>query len=198
MMTFDPFQNYSSALGPHYGMTAPFGLPHNVPQASVAPTFGIPQAGFPQPGISQQIGQPNYGGLQAQGGLAQNPALQALQNPLLAVAVQTILQNPWLAAVLQNPSIVAGLQNSPLNPVQYGSQQQSPYYPQIGQPGLPYGQQQQQLGSPWQQQLGSPFGQGLPLAPQSWVGQPGLLGAGQPFGQVHPLLSQLGVRPWAG
>jgi hypothetical protein len=60
-----------------------------------------------------------------------------------------------------------GWQNPLLNPL---SQQHSPY---------------------------SPVGQINPLlAPQSWVGQPGLLGGGQPFNPIHALASQLGPRPF--
>jgi hypothetical protein len=43
----------------------------------------------------------------------------------------------------------------------------------------------------------SPIGQINPLlAPQSWVGQPGLPGGGQAFNPIHALASQLGPRPF--
>jgi hypothetical protein len=62
----------------------------------------------------------------------------------------------------------------------------------FGQGGSPFGQ----IGQPYgQQQYGQQIG--YPLAPQTWVGQPGLFGGGQGFGQFNnPQLSQLGFRPF--
>jgi hypothetical protein len=146
-------------------------------------------------------------------------ASAVLNNPLLASAV---LQNPLLAATLENPLMNPffgqtpfGVQPNPFNP--YASPtvpQLGQIPPQFGQIGSPYGQippQFGQIGSPYGQippqvgQLGSPYGQippqvgqlGTMLAPQSWVGQPGLYGS-HPLGQVHPLISQLIGRGFPG
>ena len=65
--------------------------------------------------------------------------------------------------------------------------------PQLGQIGSSYGQITPQFG-----QIGLPYGQiGSVLAPQSWVGQPGLYGR-HPLSQVHPLVSQLIGRGFGG
>jgi len=177
--------------------------------SSIGAVAGFPQTGFPQTGGISQLGQPAYGGLQSQSGispqqlqLASVLASQAAIPQLLGVPpIAAAFNNPVLHAVLQNPVLAAALQNQLTVALQQIAQQAgSQYGPQAGSP---FGQQP---GSPWgqQQQIGSPFGQGLPLAPQSWVGQNGILGGGQPFGQVHPLLAQLnarqfqspGVSPW--
>ena len=94
-----------------------------------------------------------------------------------------------------------GVQPYPFNPyigqtVPQLGQIGSPYgqiTPQFGQIGLPYGQITPQFG-----QIGLPYGQiGSVLAPQSWVGQPGLYGS-HPLSQVHPLVSQLIGRGFGG
>ena len=83
------------------------------------------------------------------------------------------LQNPLLAASVLNPLLTAGLHAQAAGP--YGAP--SPY-PQLGQ-------------------VGSPFGQiGFPLAPQTWIGQGGMLGAVQGVGPLHPLQPQFIPRPF--
>jgi hypothetical protein len=104
-----------------------------------------------------------------------------------------LLQNPLIAASLENPLV-----NQLIAQTQFGAQQHNPFnpyigqqVPQFGQIGSPYGQMGSpygQIGSPYGQ-IGSPYGQ-MGLAPQSWVGQPGLYG-NNPLGQVHPLVQQL-------
>jgi hypothetical protein len=156
----------------------------------------------------------------------QNPHIAAtLENPLLnPILAQTQFGaqpypfNPYLgqtAPQLGSPygqiPPQLGQIGSPYGqiPPQFG-QIGSPYgqiTPQFGQIGSPYGQitpQFGQLGSPYGQippqfsQIGSPYGQiGSMLAPQSWVGQPGLYGS-HPLSQVHPLVSQLIGRGFPG
>ncbi len=178
----DPFQSYAN-LGQHYGQSpiglqySPFQTPGINPMAAAYnPYLGV--SPWAQAGGVPQMGQQSpYGP-----GLGQNPILQQQLQLASALASQAGFQNPILAAILGNPLIAASLFSqgigSPGGP-QMGLQQHS-LYPQIGQ-------------------LGSPFGQsGYPLAPQSWIGQGGLLGAGQGFGQAHPFQSQLTQRPFQG
>jgi len=190
-MTYDPFQTHS-ALGAFPGTTTPFQSPYSFqsPYTPLNPAtaFNPLAAAYPPiAGISPQQLQ-----------LAQILAARAAVPQLLAASSWTTgLNNPWLAsAVLQNPLIAAALENPLLSPLfaqtQFGLQphQLNPYMgqtiPQFGQIGSPYGQP------------GSPYGQiGPMLAPQSWVGQPGLYGSHVP-GQVHPLISQLVGRGFHG
>jgi len=100
-----------------------------------------------------------------------NP-IQSFINPqqLQQLASLLGLQNPLLAAS-GNPLIAAGLHSQvpgPYGVPQFGLQSPS-LYPQLGQ-------------------MGSPFGQiGFPLAPQSWIGQGGLI--------PRPFQAQ-GPSPW--
>jgi len=157
--------------------------------------------------------------------LLQNPLLASavLQNPLLAATLESPLMNPLFGQTPFgaqpnpfNPYIGQTVPQLGQIPPQFG-QMGSPYGqipPQFGQIGSPYGQippQFGQMGSPYGQippqfgqigspygQIGSPYGQiGSMLAPQSWVGQPGLYGS-HPLGQVHPLISQLIGRGFPG
>src|SRR5579872_2162399 len=131
----------------------------------------------------------------------QNPLIAAsLENPLLnPILAQTQFGgqpyglNPYIGQTVPQ----YGQMGSPYGQIQqpFGQipQQFGQTQPQLGQMGSPYGQTPQQFGhngSPYGQiqpqygQMGSPFGQippqfgqlGQMLAPQSWVGQPGLYG----------------------
>lgn len=211
-MTYDPFQNHS-AFGAYPGPTTPFQSPYM--QFNPVAAFNPLTAAYPpMAGISPQHLQ-----------LAQILAARAAVPQLLAASPWTtglnnpLLQNPLLAATLEN-----SLLNPILAQTQFGAQ---PYpfnphmgqgVPQFGQMGSPHGQIPPQFGhngSPYGQippqfgQMGSPYGQippqfgqnGSPysqmLAPQSWVGQPGLYGSHAP-GQVHPLVAQLLGRGFPG
>jgi hypothetical protein len=207
-MTYDPFQIHS-ALGAYPGLTTPFQSPYM--QLNPVAAFNPLTAAYPPiAGISPhhlQLSQI----LAARAGvpqlLAASPWTTGLNNPLL--------QNPLIAASLENPLVNPifgqtqfGAQPYPFNPYigqtvpQFG-QMGSPHSqipPQFGQIGSPYGQippQFGQIGSPLGQ-MGSPYGQlGSMLAPQSWVGQPGLYGS-HTLGQVHPLVAQLAGRGFPG
>jgi hypothetical protein len=106
--------------------------------------------------------------------------------PQLSAALPwtTGLNNPLVAsAMLQNPVLAASLENPLLNPLftqtPFGVQSH-PLQPYIGQTIPQFGQ----IGSM--------------LAPQSWVGQPGLFGSQHPLGQIHPLVSQVMGRGFPG
>jgi hypothetical protein len=188
-MTHDPFQIHP-ALGAYSGLATPFQSLYSSlnPVAAFNPLAGAYQ---PMAGIIPQLQ------------LAQILAARAAVPQLLAASPWSNgLQNPLLASVLQNPMIAATLENPLVNQLfaqtQFGAQQHNPFnpyigqqVPQFGQIGSPYGQMGSpygQIGSPYGQ-IGSPYGQ-MGLAPQSWVGQPGLYG-NNPLGQVHPLVQQL-------
>src|SRR6266850_2173158 len=220
-MTYDPYQTHS-ALGAYPGLATPFQSPHlfqspYMPLNPVAAFNPLAAAYPPIAGILPQLHLAQI--LAARAAVPQltaSPWTSGLNHPLLAAAV---LQNPHIAATLENPllnPILAqtqfGAQPYPFNPYlgQTAPQLGSPYGqipPQLGQIGSPYGQitpQFGQLGSPYGQippqfsQIGSPYGQiGSMLAPQSWVGQPGLYGS-HPLSQVHPLVSQLIGRGFPG
>ena len=221
-MTYDPYQTHS-ALGAYAGLATPFQSPYT--SLSPAAAFSPLGAGYsPIAGIHPQLhlAQILAARTALPQSLAASPWTTGLNNPLLASAVlnnpllaSAVLQNPLLAATLENPLMNPlfgqtpfGVQPNPFNP--YVSQtvpQLGQIAPQFGQTGSPYGQippQFGQLGSPYGQippqvgQIGSPYGQiGSMLAPQSWVGQPGLYGS-HPLGQVHPLISQLIGRGFPG
>jgi len=195
-MMHDPFQTYTT-LGSYYGIPTQMGFQHPQfqnaginPAAAFNPLFGLPQAG------GQQLGQSPFGQGAGLGFInpqqLQQQQWQQQQLQLASLlASQGAFQNPLLASLLSNPLIAASL-HSPFagyGGPQLGQQQQ--LHPQIGQ--FP---QMGQMGSPFGQ-MGSHFGQGgYPLAPQSWIGQGGPLGAGQGFGQIHPFQSQLTQRPF--
>jgi len=212
-MMHNPFQSYQTdpTLGAYAGMANPFSLPYTAMQTSLTnpATFNPlasalgPVGGLSQLGQTGYAGIPNYGNiypqqlqlaslLTSQASIPQVFGQGPWQNPYA-------VQNPWITGGMQNPLLTAALQQQPLlNPIlaqQFGLQPMQPYspYQQIGQ-GSPFGQQVSPFGqqsSPYAQQQCSPYGQiGLPLAPQSWVGQAGPFGGGQGFGQVHPLLAQ--------
>ena len=201
--------NPATALNP---LAATMGLP------SIAQMGGMGQQGYGQQPWQQPFGQQSFGQqpygqqpygqqqLYGQQPFGQNPG-QGLIGPQLQLAaalasqaqqaaipqllgLQSLgFQNPLLASLISNPLIAAGLHPSALGSYigpQLGFHQHSPFsqLAQLGQLG--------QLG-----QIGSPFGQpNYPLAPQSWIGQGGMLGGGQGFGAIHPLLSQLSGRPF--
>ncbi len=200
MFTHDPFQAYQT-LGAFGGAT-PYGLPY----AGIHPLafamqpltnpgiggfsqypqqmLGYPQQGYPQQGYPQQAqGYPQLQGAAQQGPWQQlqgwNPLAAGLQNPIQQHHLgHPGLQNPLLTAQL-NPQFNAQV-NPQLNPQ---------FNPQLN-PMLAY--------QAWQQQQ-TPFP--YPLAPQSFIGGPGI---GQPYGQINPLAqlalrqSGLGLSPFAG
>ena len=176
-MTHDPFQ-IQSALGAYSGLATPFQSLYSSlnPVAAFNPLAAAYQ---PMAGIIPQLQLAQI--LAARAAvpqlLATSPWSAGLHNPLLASAV---LQNPLIASALENPLV-----NQLIAQAQFGAQH-NPFNPYIGQQVPQFGQ----IGSPYGQ-VGSPYGQISPmLAPQSWVGQPGLYG-NSPLGQVHPLVSQL-------
>jgi len=213
-MFHDPMQTYAQ-LGAY--------SPIN-PAAGLNPLTATPGIS-PQLGPQSFAGNPIYGGinpqqlhlaatLAAQTAISQLLGLSPAVNPLQQMVGQQTpwagggLQNPLLAGIQQHPLAMAGLQHPLLAALQ--THQFPPAFSpfggqglqhQLGYAGLPYGQQQ-----PYGQ-IPSPYGQlGLPLAPQTWIGQAGQLGGGQQHGQIHPLLqAQLaaralqapGVSPWA-
>lgn len=190
MFTHDPFQAYQT-LGAFGGGVTPYGLPYAGihPSALAMQQLTNPGIGgyghYPQQlqGFPQQQSQ-GYP-QQLQGVAGQQGPWQQFQgyNPL--AALQNPLQHHQLSHLgLQNPMLTAGLQNPLLNPI------------------LAY--------QAWQQQQ-TPFT--YPLAPQSFIGAPGMgqpgigqpwPGIGQPFGQINPLAqlalrqSGLGLSPFAG
>ncbi len=185
----DPFLNYATMSAPYGaqpGIFNPLGIPYNLqtsgvnPLAAIQPlaaTLGLPQTYGQQPFIypQQQYPQQLHAQLQLAAALAQQALVpQILGQHALGLSPVAGIPNPIAAAVLANPLLAAGLQSP------YGGQlfqQQHSPYSQLGQPG------------------GSPFGQiGIPLAPQSWIGQGGLQG----YGQVNPVLAQLAARAFQG
>lgn len=179
---YDPFQTHS-VLGAYPGLISPFQSPYtslnpmaafNPLAAAYPPTLGI---------IPQQLQQLlQLQQLQQQQQLAQILAARAAVPQLLSGAPWTTgLNQPLFAgSLLQNQLIGAGLENQ-LNPIFAST-------PFGGQPH-PFSQY---IGQTVPQPFatgGSPYGQINPmLAPQSWVGQPGL----QPNHGIHPaLVSQL-------
>ena len=178
---YDPYQTHS-ALGAYAGLATPFQSPYQSPYLSLNPAaaFNPLAAGYsPIAGILPQLHLAQILGARTAVPqlLAASPWITGLNNPLLASAM---LQNPLLAATLENP-----LANPIFGQTPFGVQPY-PFNPYIGQT-IP------QLG-----QIAPQFGQiGSVLAPQSWVGQPGLYGS-HPLGQVHPLVSHLIGRGFPG
>jgi hypothetical protein len=144
--------------------------------------------------LTQQYGKnPLVNPIQGQQ-FSQNPFVNPIQG-------QQFGQNPFVNPMLaqqygQNPFV------NPLLAQQFGSGAVPQYgsQPYALHPAL--GHLAQQFG-----QTGSPFGQTGPLlAPQSWVGQPGVYGGGHGLGQIHPLIAAqqmanrglhgAGVSPW--
>jgi len=220
---YDPFQTYATMGSPYYGTLNPVGMPYNAQQTFTNPLAAIHPLAAATLGLSPgnptinpitgvpQAGQQGYGLHPAQNfinpqqlQLASALASQAVLPQLLGISPLAGIQNPIVAALLTNPLIPAGLH------AQFGQQQFA--QPQFGQPQFWQPQfGQPQLLNPQFGQIGSPYGQvgptagiGYPLAPQSWVGQPGQLGGAQAYGQIHPLLAQLasrslqgqGISPW--
>jgi hypothetical protein len=214
-MTQDPMQTYAmqtyAALGGYPGVTGQFGLPSQPLQ-----TMGM------QPGISPLLQGGGISPLQnipyqnpiLQNPILQNPFVAGLQNPLLQNQLQHLQQHPLLqhaihaqihaqlaqqlvAQQLAAHQLAQQLAAQQLGVQPFGghSQQISPF----AQTNLPYGQVGAQYGqgvNPWAQAIS-------PLAPQTWVGQGGQLGAG--YGQIHPLAHLVGrgqyvpgITPWAG
>jgi len=192
-----------SIYGPFYGPQNPITQLQNPLLQAALQTPGIIGSILQNPFTQQSI----YG---------QNPFTQ-LQNPLLQAALQTpgvigsVLQNPLLQAALQTPGVIGSVLQNPLlmatlqNPVlQNPVLQATLQNPLLQHTGL-HNPIHALTG-----QVGSPFGQIGQLAPQTWVGQPGLLGQGlgQTIGQIHPLIAQQlavraalqasGVTPWMG
>jgi hypothetical protein len=156
-MTYDPFQTYAT-LGGYSGINNnPFQTPFNTayqPQSAYWQNPLLP-AGLQQAGLQQGISPHS---------LLQQLAAQQLAQQIVAqqLAAQQIAAQP--SPFGQSPF---GLQPSLLN-------QQGLMHPQVGQIGFG-GQSLSPFGQP-----GPPFNQiGMPLAPQSWVGQPGQFGPGQ-------------------
>jgi hypothetical protein len=150
----------------HYGVPSPLGLQYPSPQPSAINPLAALSAILGQSPMAQVPGIPQVG----PSPYGMNP-IQSFINPqqLQQLASLLALQNPLLASVLSNPLFAAGLH----------SQVPGPY-------GVP------QFGL--QSQMGSPFGQiGFPPAPQSWIGQGGLLGGIQGF--PRPFQAQ-GPSPW--
>ena len=197
-MTYDPYQTYATPSG-YAGIGNPFQTPFSTMQNSGINSAAAwnPLAAYqspfqPQPGYLQNpliLAGLQQAGLQQTGlqtGVSPHSLLQQLAAQQLAqqiVAQQLAAQQ---IAAQQNPyGQPFGLQPSLLN-------QQSLMHPQMAQGISPFGQP------------GAPFSQiGVPLAPQSWVGQASQLG----FGQNNPvLLAQLtaralqaqGIAPGAG
>jgi hypothetical protein len=187
-MTYDPYQAYATPGG-YAGIGNPFQTPFNPMQNSginSAAAWNPLTAYQPQPAYLQN--PLTFAGFQqgiSQPGVSPHSVLHQLAAQQLAqqiVAQQLAAQQ---IAAQQNPyGQQFGLQPSLFN-------QQGLMHPQVGQFGFG--------GQP-----GSPFNQiGVPLAPQSWVGQASQLG----FGQANPvLLAQLtaralqaqGIAPGAG
>jgi len=214
-MTYDPYQNYATPGG-YAGIGNPFQTPFNAMQnlgINSAAGWNPLTAYQPQPAYWQtppilaalQQGGLQPGGLQ-QGGLQPGISAHSLLHQLAAqqLAAQQLAQHiaaqqmaAQQIAAQQNPyGQPFGLQPSLLN-------QQGLTHPQVGQIGFG-GQGISPFGQP-----GSPFNQmgfnqiGVPLAPQSWVGQGNQLG----FGQTNPLLlahltaraiQAQGIAPGAG
>jgi len=187
-MTYDPFQT-SSVMGAYPGASNPFQVPYATglgmnPAATMNPTMNPLALAF-----------------QGAGGFGVNPQQLQLAQILAArtAAAQLLGPSPWAhnpyatAALLQHPLLGAGLENPLLNPLlahsQFGGQPHL-FNPHIGQGVSQFGQ------------FGSPYGQIPPLAPQSWVGQPGFGQTGfigsQGISQYHPLAAQLGGRGFCG
>lgn len=183
----NPYTGGQQGMGQQtYGGIPGYGTIHPLAALIAAQQHPLLQAVLQNPILAQHLASQLQGGQPGQQGGIQHPILQAiLQNPLLAQHLMTQLQTGLL-----------GQQGSP-----YGQQQGNPYAQQQGNPyaqqhGNPYGQQQgnpygqQQGWNPYGQQQGwNPYGQqgqGMPLAPQTWIGQGGQFGQ-----QIHPLLAQL-------
>ncbi|PWU04454.1 MAG: hypothetical protein C5B51_16765 [Terriglobia bacterium] len=197
MHTFDPYQPYS-AWGMH--TTNPFGVPYSNPvytnPVAVNPLLaGMTPWGHTHVGVPQQAANPLHqlqlAALASQGAIPQLLALSqlnpSLQNPIAAAIYQNAMQqNPLLAASLYNPLIAAAVQN-----------QIQGAWGQFGQPVNPFSQVSHgQIGVASGQpgQSVAPQGQFIAgLAPQSFIGQPGL---GQGWGQINPLIGQLTGRPF--
>jgi len=159
-MTYDPYQTYAT-LGGYSGINNPFQTPFNTayqPQSAYWQNPLLP-AGLQQNGLQQGVSPHS---------LLQQLAAQQLAQQIVAqqLAAQQI-------AAQQNPfGQPFGLQPALLN-------QQGQIHPQLGQIGFG-GQGISPFGQP-----GSPLNQiGVPLAPQSWVGQGGQFG----FAQTNPVL----------
>ena len=214
-MTYDPYQIYP-ALGAFSGMPASANFPYAAQQtaqnavagalnpfaaAALGLSNNLQNAGIAQTG--QQMA-PAFGNQQQQGGLSP----QQLQLAAAILAAQGVIPQLQAQALLGNAGLsqpfVAGLQNPQLNP-QFAYQPQAVYgQQQLGQIGSPFGQQQLNpayLGNPYHANVyqANPFqnnqvyGQGSQLAPQSWVGQPGIFGnPQQAFVQGNPLAN----NPW--
>jgi hypothetical protein len=160
MMTYDPLQSYAGS-GAYTGIGNPFNTTQFSPINPAA--AWNPLTAYQGNPNSITLGHP-------QAALWQNPLFVAQQIGAQQAAAQQLAQHVVAQQVAQHIA-------QQLVAQQLGAQQlnQAGAYPQAGQFG-PNGQYGQSI---------SPFGQiGMPLAPQSWVGQ-----AGQPGnGQANPLL----------
>ena len=183
-MTYDPIQTYAT-LGGYSGINNPFQTPFNLngmqnpainPAAAWSPVAPYqPQSGYWQ--------NPLLAGLQ-QAGLQQGISPHSLLQQLAQQLAQQIVAQQLAAQQIAAQQAPFGLQPSLLN--QQGIMYPQVGYPQVGQIGFG-GQGTSPFGQP-----GYPFNQiGMPLAPQSWVGQAGQAG----LGQTNPaLLAHLTAR----
>jgi hypothetical protein len=165
--------------------------------------FTSPYAAMQTNPLVGNIGMPWAGALAAQSAL-QNPFVAALlHQPTLGL--QNVLQNPLQnqllnSVVAQNPVLAQIAAQAYQQALQQQAYQQQPYQQQPFQHN-PY-QQIGHIGQPFAQQ-GLPFSQFnnpfvQSIAPQSWVGQ------GQGQGQINPLVLQSiartlqpqGISPW--
>ena len=158
----------------HYGVPSPFGLQYPSLQPSAINPVAALSAILGLSPMAQGAGIPQVG----PSPYGMNP-IQSLINPqLLQQASLLAFQNPLLAAsLMSNPLIAASLHSQAPGPYgmpQFGLQSPS-LYPQVGQIGFP-------------------------LAPQSWIGQGGLLGGVQGFGPLQQLIPRpfqaQGASPW--
>lgn len=192
---YDPFFQTHSILGAYPGLTSPFQTPYTSlnPLTALSPlTAAYSPTVIPPP--LQQLQQLQQLQLQQQQQqqLAQILAARATIPQLLAAS-------PWIAgvsqpliasSVLQNPLIGAGLESPFVNPLLLQTAlgvQPYPFSPYIGQT-IP--QPFATVASPYGHSQINPM-----LAPQSWVGQPGL----QANHGIHPaLVSQVLGRGFHG
>ena len=184
-MTYDPLQTYAT-LGGYSGIGNPFQTPFNAIQN--------PVNAIQNPAMYSAAAWNPFTVYQPQSAHLQNPLLVAgLQQGVSPHSLLQQLAAQQLAQQIVAQQLAAQQIAAQQNPYgqPFGSQpnllnQQGPMHQQLGQIGFG-GQGISPFGQP-----GSPLNQiGVPLAPQSWVGQ----GAQFGLGQTNPvLLAQLTAR----